>query len=172
LLIHAAKADTASVGGFSEAPLLQTPASISVYTQQQMQDQGIRSTTDVVRFDASLNEDYNAIGYAEQFSIRGFRLDNFSSYRKDGLPISSDASIPLENKERIEVLKGLAGLQAGQRPAASSITSPSDRLQYVAPPSAQASAGRCTAPPTWADSPTTSSLDTASMPLPKNCVPT
>ncbi|MGV3743013.1 MAG: TonB-dependent siderophore receptor [Burkholderiaceae bacterium] len=121
---NSAKADTASVGGFSEAPLLETPASISVFTQQQMQDQSIRSTTDVVRFDASLNEDYNAIGYAEQFSIRGFRLDNFSSYRKDGLPISSDASIPLENKERIEVLKGLAGLQAG-------IATPGGIVNYV-----------------------------------------
>ncbi|MDQ9170909.1 TonB-dependent siderophore receptor [Oxalobacteraceae bacterium R-40] len=121
---NSVKANTASVGGFSDAPLLQTPASISVYTQQQMQDQGIRSTTDVVRFDASLNEDYNAIGYAEQFSIRGFRLDNFSSYRKDGLPISSDASIPLENKERIEVLKGLAGLQAG-------IATPGGIINYV-----------------------------------------
>jgi iron complex outermembrane receptor protein len=119
-----AKADTASVGGFSEAPLLQTPASISVITQQQMQDQGIRSTTDVVRFDASLNEAYNAIGYAEQFSIRGFALDNFASYRKDGLVISSDASIPLENKERIEVLKGLAGLQAG-------IATPGGIINYV-----------------------------------------
>ncbi len=119
-----ARADTASVGGFSEAPLLETPASISVFTQQQMQNQGIRTTTDVVRFDASLNEDYNAIGYAEQFSIRGFRLDNFSSYRKDGLPISSDASIPLENKERIEVLKGLAGLQAG-------IATPGGIVNYV-----------------------------------------
>lgn len=119
-----ARADTASVGGFSEAPLLETPASISVYTQQQMQDQGIRTTTDVVRFDASLNEAYNAIGYAEQFSIRGYALDNFASYRKDGLVISSDASIPLENKERIEILKGLAGLQAG-------VATPGGILNYV-----------------------------------------
>jgi iron complex outermembrane receptor protein len=118
------KADTASVGGFSEAPLVQTPASINVITQRQMQNQGIRLTTDVVRFDSSLNEEYNAIGYAEQFSIRGFALDNFSSYRKDGLAISSDASIPLENKERIEILKGLAGLQAG-------IATPGGIINYV-----------------------------------------
>lgn len=114
----------ASVGGFSDAPLLQTPASISVYDQQQLQDRQIRQTTDLVKFDASLNEAYNAIGYAEQFSIRGYTLDNSTSYRKDGLPISSDASIPLENKERIEVLKGLAGLQAG-------IATPGGVLNYV-----------------------------------------
>jgi iron complex outermembrane receptor protein len=119
-----AKADTASVGGFAPAPLLQTPASISVMTREQMQDLGIRRTTDVTKFDAGVNESYNAIGYAEQFSIRGFALDNASSYRKDGLAISSDASIPLENKERVEILKGLAGLQAG-------IATPGGIINYV-----------------------------------------
>ncbi|HEY8607948.1 MAG TPA: TonB-dependent siderophore receptor [Noviherbaspirillum sp.] len=117
-------AATASVGGFSEASVLQTPVSVSVYAQEQLQERGVRQTTDLVRLDASLNEAYNAIGYAEQFSIRGFALDNAASYRKDGLIISSDASIPLENKERIEVLKGLAGLQAG-------IATPGGILNYV-----------------------------------------
>jgi iron complex outermembrane recepter protein len=114
----------ASVGGFSEAPLLQTPASISVFTREQMQDLRIRTTTDAAKYDASINESYNAIGYAEQFSVRGFALDNASSYRKDGLPITSDAAIPLENKERVELLKGVAGLQAG-------IATPGGILNYV-----------------------------------------
>ena len=116
--------DTASVGGFSEAPLYKTPASITVITLDQMRDLGIRQTAGAMKVDASVNESYNAVGYAEQFSIRGFALDNTSSYRKDGLPISSDAPIPLENKERIEILKGLAGLQAG-------IATPGGILNYV-----------------------------------------
>lgn len=106
-------AQRASVGGFSDAPLLQTPAAVTVISQQTMQDLQIRNTSDAVRLDASINDAYNAVGYAEQFSIRGFRLDNNSSYRKDGIAIPGDTQIPLENKERIEVLKGLAGLQAG-----------------------------------------------------------
>ena len=109
-----AKRDIASaVGGFGNAPLLQTPAAISVIGQEQLQDWRIRRIADVIKLDASLNEAYNAVGYAEQFSLRGFPLDNASSYRKDGLPIASDASIPLENKERIDILKGLSGLQGG-----------------------------------------------------------
>jgi iron complex outermembrane receptor protein len=107
------KADSASFAGFGDLPLLQTPASISVITRSQMQDLGIRQTTDAMKYDASVSDAYNAIGYAEQFSIRGFALDNATSYRKDGLAIPGDASIPLENKEAIEILKGLAGLQAG-----------------------------------------------------------
>ena len=116
VVISGARADAAnraSVGGFSDAPLLETPASVSVFTRQQMQDLRIRSTTDAMKFDASVSDSYNAVGYAEQFSIRGFALDNNSSYRKDGLAIPGDTQIPLENKERIEVLKGLAGFQAG-----------------------------------------------------------
>lgn len=107
------KAENARVGGFAEAPLLQTPASINVITHEQIENRGIRQTTDAMKFDASVNDSYNAVGYAEQFSIRGFALDNMTSYRKDGLAISADDAIPLENKERIEVLNGLAGLQAG-----------------------------------------------------------
>jgi len=115
VIVSAAKtrANMATVAGFSSAPLLETPASVSVLTSQQMLDLQIRSTTDAARYDASLSDAYNAVGYAEQFSIRGFKLDNASSYRKDGMAIAGDTQIPLENKERLEVLKGLSGLQAG-----------------------------------------------------------
>ena len=117
-------ADRAAVGGFSDAPLLYTPASITAISREQMQDLGIRNTTDAAKFDASISDSYNAVGYAEQFSIRGFALDNTSSYRKDGMAIPADAQIPLENKERIEVLKGLAGLQAG-------VAAPGGVVNYV-----------------------------------------
>lgn len=118
------KAATASVGGFGETPLLETPASISVITQQQMQDRNIRSTTAAVETDASVNDAYNAVGYAEQFSIRGFTLENETSFRKDGLSFSGASSVPLENKERIEILKGLSGLQAG-------VATPGGIINYV-----------------------------------------
>lgn len=117
-------ADRSSVAGFSDAPLLQTPASVSVITREQMQDLNIRSTTDASKYDASIGDSYNAVGYAEQFSIRGFKLDNASSYRKDGHAISGDTQIPLENKESIEVLKGLSGLQMG-------VSAPGGVVNYV-----------------------------------------
>jgi iron complex outermembrane recepter protein len=117
-------AAVSAIGSFGQLPLQQTPASVTLITTEQMRDHGIRQTTGITRLDASVNESYNAVGYAEQFSIRGFALDNTASYRKDGLEISADASIPLENKERIEILKGLAGLQAG-------IATPGGILNYV-----------------------------------------
>lgn len=114
----------AAIGGFSDQPLLQTPASINVLDREKMQDLNIRTTTDAAKFDASISDAYNAVGYAEQFSIRGFELNNGNSYRKDGLTISGDTQIPLENKEAIEVLKGLAGMQAG-------VAAPGGVVNYV-----------------------------------------
>jgi iron complex outermembrane receptor protein len=105
--------DRATVAGFSDMPLMQTPASVTAIGRTQMQDLAIRNTSDALKYDASVGDSYNAVGYAEQFSIRGFKLDNAASYRKDGIAISGDTQIPLENKERIEILKGLAGLTAG-----------------------------------------------------------
>ncbi|MBV5324315.1 MAG: TonB-dependent receptor plug domain-containing protein [Rhodospirillaceae bacterium] len=126
VLVTASKAqpNRASVAGFSDTPLLETPATVSVLTAQQMLDLQIRSTTDAARYDASISDAYNAVGYAEQFSIRGFKLDNASSYRKDGMAIPGDTQIPLENKERLEVLKGLSGLQAG-------VSAPGGLVNYV-----------------------------------------
>jgi iron complex outermembrane receptor protein len=119
-----ANAARASVAGFADTPLLETPASVTVLNRERMQELNIRSTTDAAKFDASISDSYNAVGYAEQFSIRGFKLDNASSYRKDGLVIPGDTQIPLENKEAIEVLKGLGGLQAG-------LAAPGGIINYV-----------------------------------------
>jgi iron complex outermembrane receptor protein len=116
--------ERAGIGGFSDAPLLQTPASISTIERQRMQDFSIHNSTDAMKLDASVSDSYNAVGYAENFSIRGFALDNTSSYRKDGIAVPGDTQIPLENKERIEVLKGLAGLQAG-------VAAPGGIINYV-----------------------------------------
>ncbi|HEU4376675.1 MAG TPA: TonB-dependent siderophore receptor, partial [Telluria sp.] len=117
-------AERASIGGFGDAPLLETPTSIFTIDRKQIEDFGIHNSTDAMKLDASVSDSYNAVGYAENFSIRGFALDNTSSYRKDGIAIPGDTQIPLENKERIEVLKGLAGLQAG-------VAAPGGIINYV-----------------------------------------
>jgi iron complex outermembrane receptor protein len=108
-----AASDRASIGGFADMPLMDIPASVVAIGRSQMQDLSIRSVTEAAQYDASVGDAYNAVGYAEQFSVRGFKLNNNSGYRKDGIAIPGDTQIPLENKERFELLKGVAGLQAG-----------------------------------------------------------
>ena len=48
-------------------------------------------------------------GYVDYFTVRGFVVDNRSNFRRDGLPINAETSIPLENKARVDVLKSLSG---------------------------------------------------------------
>ena len=107
------KEEHTKAAGFIDEKLIDTPFSVNAWTSAQMQDLQIRLTTDAMKYDASVNDAYNAVGYSEQFSIRGFPLDNEYSYRKDGFAIPGDAPIPLENKETVEVLKGISGFQSG-----------------------------------------------------------
>ncbi|HJR29534.1 MAG TPA: TonB-dependent receptor plug domain-containing protein, partial [Pseudomonas sp.] len=62
---------SASVGGFEAAPLLDTPASISVVNEALIKDQQARLLSEVLRNDASVGESYAPVGYYENFVVRG-----------------------------------------------------------------------------------------------------
>ncbi len=106
------EADAADVAGF-DAPLSKTPASVSVIGRDLLDAVSPNRLASVLKLDASLSDNYNATGYFESLSVRGFALDQASNFRRNGLASSNYAPIALENKERIEVLKGVVGLQAG-----------------------------------------------------------
>ena len=108
-----AAAPAADVTGFGDVPLKELPLSATVIDQRQIEASGARRLADLTRFDASVSDAYNAPGYWDFLSIRGFTLDNRFNYRREGLPISAETTIPLDNKERIEILKGTSGIQAG-----------------------------------------------------------
>ncbi|PHX39758.1 TonB-dependent receptor [Pseudomonas sp. NZIPFR-PS5] len=107
------QASGASVGGFSEAPLRDTPASISVFTAERLKDQQAKLLSDVLRNDASVGDSYAPVGYYENFVVRGFSLNAANSYRINGRSITGEQNVALENKEQVELLKGLSGLQSG-----------------------------------------------------------
>ena len=106
-------ASTADVTGFGDVPLKELPISATVVDRRQIESSGARRLADLTQFDASITDAYNAPGYWDFLSIRGFTLDNRFNYRREGLPISAETTIPLDNKERIEILKGTSGIQAG-----------------------------------------------------------
>jgi iron complex outermembrane recepter protein len=103
----------AEVGGWSPLPLSETPLSAQVLTSEQMRNLGLQRLADLGRIDPATGDAYNAEGYWDALTVRGFVIDPRSNYRRDGLPISAETSLPLDNKERLELLKGLSGLQAG-----------------------------------------------------------
>ncbi len=111
------------VGGLG-LKLVQTPQSISVLGADLLAATASSSLSQAIKLDASLSDSYNTTGYIESLSVRGFQLDQGNNYLRNGLPVSNHAPIALENKERIEVLKGVAGLQAG-------ISAPGGLVNYV-----------------------------------------
>ena len=104
---------TASVAGWGDVPLTRAPLQATVVDQAQLRDAGATRLADLVRFDASVSEAYDTEGYVDYFAVRGFVIDNRFNFRRDGLPINAETSIPLENKARVDILKGASGMQAG-----------------------------------------------------------
>ena len=105
-------AESAGVTGFAQ-PLSRTPIQADVIDTKVLADIGATSLSDLTRIDASITDSYNAVGYWTTFTLRGFQVDNRQNFRRDGLPINAETSLPLENKSDVEVLKGLSGMQAG-----------------------------------------------------------
>lgn len=101
------------IEGFGTDNLQKTPASVSVVTSDVIADQHARVLTDVVKNDASVGDGYAAIGYYPNFVSRGFTLDLASSYLINGHSIRGEQNVPLENKERVEILKGISAIQSG-----------------------------------------------------------
>jgi len=118
------QARRASVSAYDDAELLDTPASVSVVTQQMLADQQARLLSEVLKNDAAVGESYAPIGYYENFVVRGFSLNAASSYKINGRTITGEQNVALENKQQVELLKGLAGLQAG-------VSEPGGLVNYV-----------------------------------------
>ena len=102
-----------SSGGWGDIPLSRTPLPASIYDSETFKDYGIQRLSDLTRLDPAINDAYNSVGYWDSLTLRGFVIDNRYNYRRDGLPINAETSVPLDNKERVEVLKGISGMQAG-----------------------------------------------------------
>lgn len=101
------------VSGFDEVRQLELPMSVGSVNQQSLQDMAAQRITDALKLDASVSDSYNLPAYWDKLSVRGFALDNRYNYRREGLPISAETIIGMENKERIELLKGISGIQSG-----------------------------------------------------------
>ncbi|WP_417465899.1 TonB-dependent siderophore receptor [Kordiimonas sp.] len=102
----------------------ETPQSVSVMTFQRIEDQGLRSLTDIVM---------NAVGVSAKeldstrfsFSARGFTIQN---YQLDGVPLAwspgGDSGETLQDTalyERIEIVRGATGLLTGAGDPSASI---------------------------------------------------
>jgi iron complex outermembrane recepter protein len=113
-----------SVGSLDSLPLASAPVSATVVTRDLMNDQVSRLLSDIVKNDASIGEDYAPVGYYGDYQIRGFAIDLATGLQINGMPIAGEQDVPLENKERVEFLKGIAGVESG-------ITTAGGLINYV-----------------------------------------
>jgi len=91
----------------------ETPLSMSVATRSLLNDQGARVLSDVVKNDASIVEDYAPVGYYGDYEIRGFPIDLATGLQINGMTIAGEQDVPFENKQSIEFVKGIAGVESG-----------------------------------------------------------
>ncbi len=102
-----------NLSGFQTDDVKKVPASITTITSERLADQHAKTLTDVIKNDSSLGDGYAAIGYYPNFVARGFALDLGSSYLINGHNIRGEQNVALENKEQVEILKGISAIQSG-----------------------------------------------------------
>src|SRR5690606_2475783 len=106
--------DYLQAGAFRDAKIIDTPLTVSVLSREVLDAQQAASILDAARNTAGgTQSQLNATIYSN-LSIRGIAVDNLTNYRFNGiLPMINFIDMPIENKDRVEVLKGAAGLYYG-----------------------------------------------------------
>ncbi|MGD1108039.1 MAG: TonB-dependent receptor [Terracidiphilus sp.] len=105
--------ESITVGTLDGGELKNTPLSASVVTRDLLNDQVSRLLSDVIQNDASVGDDYVPVGYYGDYQIRGFPIDLATGFEVNGMTIAGEQDVPLENKEAVEFLKGIAAVESG-----------------------------------------------------------
>jgi iron complex outermembrane receptor protein len=107
-------ADYVQAGSFRGAQQLDTPLTISVIPEQVLLAQQAHGLLDALRNTAGVTSAQTSPTVYNNLSIRGIPVDNRGNYRLDGsLPIINLIDLPLEDKDRVEALKGASALYYG-----------------------------------------------------------
>jgi iron complex outermembrane receptor protein len=107
-------ADLVQAGTFRGAELIDTPLTVNVIPRELIEAQQAMQLHDVLRNTAGVTSAQLNNAVYSNMSIRGIVVENRGNYRLNGiLPIVNLIDLPLENKERVEVLKGVSALYYG-----------------------------------------------------------
>ncbi|OZS41478.1 TonB-dependent siderophore receptor [Photobacterium sanguinicancri] len=110
---HGYKADNNTTAMKIEATQLETPGQVTVIDEQIIDEQRASSLGEVLKNDASVSAGGDSRN-RERFSLRGFEIGSSSGFLRDGKQHWSHYRQPVELLERVEVLKGPAGLLYGK----------------------------------------------------------
>ena len=96
-------------------PVLQTPASVEIVTQQTMQDQGYRTSAEIAKGAVGVL-DLDSSGAPANFSMRGFTFGAVNVlYNGISIGVASDTTRVMDtaNLDQVEFLKGPSALMSG-----------------------------------------------------------
>jgi iron complex outermembrane receptor protein len=130
VLVTAARADgfvptTVEAGSFRGADIMDVPSTVNVITREVLELQAASGLYDAVRNTAGVTRQQNGGETWDQLVIRGIAVENRTNYRLNGaLPIMNFGQVSLEDKERVEILKGATALYYG-------FTSPAGVVNFV-----------------------------------------
>lgn len=105
------------VGAFRDQDPLDVPLTNNVVTREVLDAQGARTVYGALRNTAGVTRSQLSGSTYDNISIRGILVENRGNYRLNGtLPVVNLIDIPLENKDRVEVLKGASSMYYGLVP--------------------------------------------------------
>lgn len=109
--------NTVQVGTFRDMNPLDVPLTVNTVTREVLDAQATNSLFGALRNTAGVSRSQLSGSTYDNIAIRGILVENRGNYRLNGsLPIINLIDTPLENKERVEVLKGASSLYYGLVP--------------------------------------------------------
>lgn len=108
------RAETVEAGTFRGADIMDVPSTVTVITREALDQQAASGLYDAVRNTAGVTRQQNGGETWDQLVIRGIPVENRTNYRLNGsLSVMNFGQVMMENKERVEVLKGASALYYG-----------------------------------------------------------
>jgi len=108
------KSSNVQVGTFRDMNPLDIPQTSNVVTRDVLDAQATNTLFGALRNTAGVTRSQLNGSTYDNIAIRGILVENRGNYRLNGsLPVINLIDIPLENKERVEVLKGASSLYYG-----------------------------------------------------------
>jgi len=101
-----------NVGAFGARDAMEVPLAIQGYDAATIRETAARTAMDVLAVDPSVSGASLGSSF-DSFRLRGFKIDNFHSIRRDGMAVLPYHDEGLENIERMDVLKGPSGFLYG-----------------------------------------------------------
>lgn len=120
------KTDVVQIGAFRNQSILDTPATVAVIPRALLDAQGATGLEDALRNTPGVTQQATSPTTSNNFVSRGVLMNARTNYRLNGaLQIINLSPVPIENKQRVELLKGVSALYYG-------IATPSGIVNVVA----------------------------------------